>query len=69
MFNSLFSRTVWVSQHHRKVKPIWILMKQWHQPDHMKLICISLQTSTIQFNLLQYRPDALPDAQLTVSKH
>jgi len=44
-------------------------MKQWHQPDHMKIICISLQTSTIQFNLLQYRPDALPDAQLTVSKH
>ena len=34
----------------RKVKPIWILMKQettgwqWHQLNHMQIICISLQT-------------------------
>jgi len=34
----------------RKVKPIWILMKQetmgwqWHQLDHMQIICTSLQT-------------------------
>jgi len=34
----------------RKVKPVWILMKQemmrwqWHQLDHMQLICASVQT-------------------------
>jgi len=34
-----------------KVKPIWILMKQktmgwqWHQLDHMQIICTSLQTA------------------------
>ena len=34
----------------RKVKPIWILMKQemtgwpWHQLDHTQIICTSLQT-------------------------
>jgi len=58
----------------RKVKPIWIFMKhemmgwQWHQLDHMQIICTSLQsdnhanTSSLNF----YRPDALPDAQSTV---
>jgi len=61
----------------RKVKPIWTLMKQemmwwqWHQLDHMQIICTSLQadncasTSSLSF----YRPDALSDAQTTVSKH
>jgi len=44
---------------------------QWHQMDHMQTICTSLQTdnhtntSSVNF----YRPDALPDAQPTVSKH
>jgi len=34
----------------RKVKPVWISMKQemmgwqWHQLDHMQVICTSLQT-------------------------
>jgi len=34
----------------RKVKPIWVLMKQktmgwqWHQLDRMQVICTSLQT-------------------------
>jgi len=33
----------------RKVKPIWILMKQemrwqWHQLDHKQIICTLLQT-------------------------
>jgi len=27
LFNGLFSRTIWVSQH-RKVKPVWIKMRQ-----------------------------------------
>jgi len=49
LFNSLFSRTSWVSRH-QKGKPLWISMKQvimgwqWHQLDHMQVICISLQT-------------------------
>jgi len=44
-FNSLFSRTTWVSWH-QKGKPLWILLEQemmgwqWHQLDHMQIICI-----------------------------
>jgi len=44
---------------------------QWHQLDHMEIICTSLQTndnasiSSLDF----YRLDALPDAQPRVSKH
>jgi len=44
---------------------------QWHQLDHMQIICTSLQadnhasTSSLNF----YRLDALPDTQPTVSKH
>jgi len=44
---------------------------QWHQLDHMQIICTSLQTgnhaSASPLNF--YRPDALPAAQPTVSKH
>jgi len=46
-FKGLFSRTLWVSPHW-KVKPFWILMKQemmqwqWHQLNHMQIICTSL---------------------------
>jgi len=48
-FNGLFSRTTWVSRQ-QKGKPFWILMKQemmgcqWHELDHMQIICTSLQT-------------------------
>jgi len=44
---------------------------QWHQQDRMQIICTSLQTdnhastSSVYF----YTPDALPDAQPTVSEH
>jgi len=44
-----FSRTTWVSRH-QKAKPFWILLEQemmgwqWHQLDHMQIICILLQT-------------------------
>ena len=44
---------------------------QWHQLDHMQIICTLLQTdnhastSPLRF----YRPDALPAAQPTASKH
>jgi len=44
---------------------------QWHQLDHMQTICTSLQTDNhTNTSLLNfYRPDALPDAKPTVSKH
>jgi len=45
---------------------------QWHhQLDHMQTICTSLQTDnhTNTSSLKFYRPDALPHAQPTVSKH
>jgi len=41
---AFFSRTTWVSRH-QKGKPFWILLKQemmgwqWHQLDHMQIIC------------------------------
>jgi len=44
---------------------------QWHQLDHMQTICTLLQTdnhaSTSLLNF--YRPDAVPAAQTTASKH
>jgi len=74
-FHGLFSRTTWVR--HQKGKPFWILLeqqmmrKQWHQLDHMQIICTSFQTdnhaSTLPLSF--YRPDALPAAQSTASKH
>jgi len=49
------------------VSPEW----QWHQLGHMQ-VCISLQTnnkaSTMPLKVF-YRPDALPAAQPTASKH
>jgi len=43
---------------------------QWHQLDYMQTICTSLQTDyDTNTSLLKHRPDALPDAQPTVSKH
>jgi len=52
--NGLFSRTPGT----RKVKPLWILMKQdmmgwqWIQLDHMQIICTSLQTDNPIFHRL-----------------
>jgi len=68
-----FPRTIWVSRH--QIKPIWTLMKQeimwwqWHQLDHMQIICTSLLTDNYAStsSLIFYRLDALPDAQPTVS--
>jgi len=48
-FDGLFSRTAWVSRH-QKGKPFAILLEQeimgwqWHQLDHMQVICTSLHT-------------------------
>ena len=74
--NGLFSWTTWLSQH-QKGNLFWILLKQemmgwqWHQLDHMQIICTSLQrdnhasTSPLSF----YRLDALTAAQPTASKY
>ena len=44
---------------------------QWHQLDTTQIICTSLQTDNhaSTSSLSFYRPNALPDAQPTVSKH
>jgi len=44
---------------------------QWHQLDHMQIICTSLQTVNHASTSPQvfYMPDALPAAQPTASKH
>jgi len=44
---------------------------QWHQLDDTQTICTSIQPDnhTNNQSLSFYRPDALPDAQPTVSKH
>jgi len=76
LFNGLFSRSTWVSRHH-KGKPFGILLEQetmgwqWHKLDHMQIIWTSLQTDnhTSTSPLSFYRPDALPAAQPTASKH
>ena len=44
---------------------------QWHQLGHMQ-VCTSLQTdnhASIPHHSVFYRPDALPAAQPTASKH
>jgi len=46
-----FNRTTWVGPH-QKGKPFWILLEQemmgwqWHQLDHMQIICTLLQTDS-----------------------
>ena len=74
-FNGLFSRTTWVSRYQKGKTNLdftgardseW----QWHQLGHMQ-VCTSLQldnhASTPPLGF--YRPDALPAAQPTASKH
>ena len=76
-FNCLFSKTTWVSWHQKgetildfnEEEMMWW---QWHQLDHMQIICTSLQTdfnhtSTPSLNVLQ--TGCSSDAQPTVSKH
>jgi len=75
-FTGLFSRTNWVSRHQNN-KPFWILLEQemmrwqWHQLDHMQIICTLLQTDNHDSTppLSFYRSDALPATQPTASKH
>jgi len=78
-FNGLFSRTTWVNRFQKGKTSIdlnearvdGVLGWQWHQLDHMQTISTSLQTDnhTNTSSLNFYRPDAVLDAQPTVSKH
>ena len=75
LFNGLFSGTTQVSRYQKGETNLdfteardseW----QWHQLGHMQ-VCTSLQTDNHASTppLSFYRPDALPAAQPTVSKH
>jgi len=78
-FDGLFSRTTWVSQYQKgktsldlnEARYDGVLDWQWHQLDHMQTICTLLQTDnyTNTSSVNYYRPDALRDAQPTVSEH
>ena len=63
-FNGFFSRTTWVSRH-QKGKPFWIFLS----------ICKSFAPCSRQITMpvphhsVFYRPDVLPAAQSTPSKH
>jgi len=74
-FNGLFSRTTWVRRYLKGKTNLdftgardseW----QWHQLGHMQ-VSTSPQTDNHANTppLVFYRPDALPAAQPTVSKH
>jgi len=62
-----------VFSRHQKGKPFWILLEQemmgwqWHQLDHMQIICTSLQTDNHAITSpLSF--DALPSTKPTASK-
>jgi len=74
-FNGPLSGTTWVSRYKKGKTNLdfteardseW----QWHQLSHMQ-VCTSLQTDNHASTPLLsfYRPDALPAAQPTASKH
>ena len=69
-FNGLFSRTTWVSRH-QKGKPFWILLEQemqWHQLDHMQIICTSLHTDNhASTSLLSFLQAGCPSCRPTNS--
>ena len=77
--SSLFSRTTWVSRYQKgktsldlnEARDDRVMGWQWHQLDNIQTICTSLQTDNHinTLSLYFYRPDALPDAQSTVSKY
>jgi len=71
-----FSTTTWVSRYQKGKTSLDLneardFGMQWHQLDNMQTVCSSLQTDnhTNTSSLNFYRPDALPDAQPTMSKH
>jgi len=76
----LFSRTSWVSRHKERYTILEFTGArddgvsvgcQWHQLDHMQIICTSLETDNHASTspLSFYRLNALPAAQLTASEH
>jgi len=74
-FNGFLSGTTQVSWYQKgKTNPDFTETRdsewQWHQLGHMQ-VCTSLQTDNHANipSLSFYRPDALPAAQPTVSKH
>jgi len=72
-FNGLFSRTTWVSRYQKGKTNLDFTGardSQWHQLGHMQ-VCTLLQTDNHASTppLFFYRPDALPAAQPTASKH
>ena len=75
-FNGPFSGTTWVSRYQKGKTNLDFTEARdsewhWHQMGHLQ-VCISLQTdnhaSTPPLKFF-YRPDALPAAQPTMSKH
>jgi len=75
-FYDLLSKTTW----HQKGKPFWILLEQemmvwqWHQLDHMQIICTSLQTdnhtSTLPLKFLHARcPSCCPTNSIKALKN
>jgi len=72
--DTLVSKITWVCRH-QKDKPFWILLEQeimgwqWHQVDHMQIICITLQTDN-HTSTSPLRPDAFlpPNQQLQALK-
>ena len=76
-FNDLFSRTTWASQYQKGITNLDLNEARddgalgWQLQQLDQTICTSLQTAnhTNTSSLNFYRPDGLPDAQPTVSKH
>jgi len=76
-FSSLFSRTTWIIQH-QLGKPFWILMKQemmglqWHQLDHMQIICTLLwvdnHPSTLSLSFTGWLPFCCPTSSVKALK-
>jgi len=77
--NGLFSSTTWVSRYQKgetspglnDARDYVVFGWQWLQLDHIQTIYTSLQTDshTNTSSLNFYRPDALHNAQPTVTKH
>jgi len=74
-FNGPFSGTTQVSRYQKGKTNLDVTEArdsewQWHQLGHME-VCTSLQTDTMPapHRSVFYRPDALPAAQPTASKH
>jgi len=73
-FNGPFSGTTWVGRYQKGNTNLDFTEardseRQWHQLGHMQ-VCTSLQTTMpAPHRSVFYRPDALPTAQPTASKH